>query len=411
MDGRTHGSAHVSPDGGGGYPGTRALFVAVMSLFLILMGASPPAAAAGASIRLSPGSGSAGTEVTLSGDGFSSDREDLQVWFDSKKILSDVVSDSSGHVSAKFTVPGSAAKGLRPVYLLDGVNRASARFDVTASADTERAPGKGDDRCGPGEEGRCGPGQAGRPDLEPTAIVYRRPVVRGQRAHFDSGVSNRGGARTPVFNVKWYVDGREVGAYGSHSGVPGHRVVLNGNSQFSWSFSRAGRHTVTFRVDVDNHVAESDERNNSRTETVLVMDRGAGSLPTSTDRARMRNATVTTFADLNSLCRRIAGCRPWSRFQIDRFAKAANRIERAAAMRKLTVMLIQLDVDAERADRLAARYRLTRSSNLRAELRRHPDLRTAITRVMNRGDATYESAVDLGWSTGDYFPVPTSLPR
>jgi hypothetical protein len=125
----------------------------------------------------------------------------------------------------------------------------------------------------------------------------------------------------------------------------------------------------------------------------------------------MRRATLTTFADLNSLCRRIAGCRPWSQSQISRLVNATNRIETAAGMRKLTAMLIQLDVDAERADRLAARYRLARSSNLRAELRRHPDLRAAITRVMSRGDATYESAVDLGWSTGDYFPIPTSLPR
>ena len=72
------------------------------------------------------------------------------------------------------------------------------------------------------------------------------------------------------FNIKWFVDGREVGAYGGHSGVPAGQTLLNGNSQFTWSFNAAGSHTVTFTVDVDNHVQESNEQDNSRTVTVQV---------------------------------------------------------------------------------------------------------------------------------------------
>jgi pimeloyl-ACP methyl ester carboxylesterase len=119
---------------------------------------------------------------------------------------------------------------------------------------------------------------AAGPDLQTTAITYQptKPVA-GAQVHFDSGVQNAGDVGTGVFNIKWYVNGAEVGAYGSHAGVPAKTVVMNGNSQFDWTFAAPGHYTVTFKVDVDGHVAESNENNNSRTIALDVAAAGGGS--------------------------------------------------------------------------------------------------------------------------------------
>ena len=110
------------------------------------------------------------------------------------------------------------------------------------------------------------------PDLSVTWIkIVNQPVVAGQQANFDAGVQNTGGEGTGVFNIKWLVDGQEVGAYGSHEGVPAGSSKLDGNSQFSWTFGDPGsRHNVTFIVDVDNHVAEIAESNNNYNFSFLV---------------------------------------------------------------------------------------------------------------------------------------------
>jgi hypothetical protein len=112
---------------------------------------------------------------------------------------------------------------------------------------------------------------ASPPELSPTPIKVAQPVKAGQRVHFDSGIANYGGSGTGVFNIKWLVDGEEVGAYGSHRGVPSNSSRLNGNSQFDWTFDDPGSfHTVTFIVDADNHVPESNENNNRISLTVWV---------------------------------------------------------------------------------------------------------------------------------------------
>jgi subtilase family serine protease len=46
--------------------------------------------------------------------------------------------------------------------------------------------------------------------------------------------------------------------------------MLDGNSQFDWTFDDAGQHTVTFIADVDNHVAEVDEENNRVDLTIML---------------------------------------------------------------------------------------------------------------------------------------------
>jgi Neprosin/CARDB len=105
------------------------------------------------------------------------------------------------------------------------------------------------------------------PDLISTAIQYNpAELVPGRMITFDSGVQNTGPQGTGGFNVKWFVDGVLVG-YGSHGGVPANGTVLDGNSVYTW-VATAGAHTITFVVDVDNHVMESNESNNSRQITV-----------------------------------------------------------------------------------------------------------------------------------------------
>jgi subtilase family serine protease len=108
-------------------------------------------------------------------------------------------------------------------------------------------------------------------ELSPTSIRFKTPVVAGQNVYFDSGIQNFGDQGTGVFNIKWLVDGREVGAYGSHEDVPSGSSKLNGNSQFNHTFSDPGSfHTITFVVDADNHVKERFEGNNRQSVQVRV---------------------------------------------------------------------------------------------------------------------------------------------
>lgn len=115
------------------------------------------------------------------------------------------------------------------------------------------------------------PGGTTLPNLRPTAITFdQSTAVTGRSIYFDSGIENVGNANSGGFNIRWLVDGRDVGAYGGHAGVPAGQTVLNGNSQFSWIFNSAGSHTVGFLVDVDNNVKESNEQDNSRGVTFSV---------------------------------------------------------------------------------------------------------------------------------------------
>jgi CARDB len=114
-----------------------------------------------------------------------------------------------------------------------------------------------------------GQGTGSLPDLSATKIEFdSADLVIGRTVFFDSGVQNTGGQGTGVFNVRWFVDGESVG-FGSHEGVPANSTILNGNSQFSW-VATEGAHTITFAVDVDNQVMESDESNNSTSVKVTV---------------------------------------------------------------------------------------------------------------------------------------------
>jgi subtilase family serine protease len=104
------------------------------------------------------------------------------------------------------------------------------------------------------------------PDLHPGPILGAgRFVQAGSIVRLHSCVENLGDRGTGVFHVRWLVDGRNVGTFGRHRGVPGHSSVCNGNSFFFWRVPNdpGSFHTITFIVDVNNNVRESNEFNNS----------------------------------------------------------------------------------------------------------------------------------------------------
>ncbi|WP_354006275.1 CARDB domain-containing protein [Streptomyces sp. NBC_00268] len=97
------------------------------------------------------------------------------------------------------------------------------------------------------------------PDLVAGYIDGPTSVQPDQRAHYETCVENLGDQGTGVFNIAWYVSGERIG-YGSHSGVPGHTKVCDGNSHFDWTVPNdpGGSRTIKWVVDEDNHVHESD---------------------------------------------------------------------------------------------------------------------------------------------------------
>ncbi len=86
-------------------------------------------------ITLSPDTGIAGTEVTISGGGFTPGST-ITLTFDGSPLTtspSPVIADGSGNIPASttFTVPLSAVPGGHGIFATDGTNRAIAGFGVT----------------------------------------------------------------------------------------------------------------------------------------------------------------------------------------------------------------------------------------------------------------------------------------
>lgn len=105
----------------------------------------------------------------------------------------------------------------------------------------------------------------GLPDLSVNLLTIETPSSErdaGETIRFNSSIQNTGDAGTVTdFNVKWFVNG-EIMGYGGHDAIAGNSIVDDGNSQFSFQPNHAGQYLVTFEVDCDNHIRESDETNN-----------------------------------------------------------------------------------------------------------------------------------------------------
>lgn len=108
-------------------------------------------------------------------------------------------------------------------------------------------------------------------DLIPTQPFLATGVPSaGNTLIFEAAVQNDGPAPSGIFNIRWLVDGLDVGAYTSHRSVAGFTTdATDPASSFEW-VAVGGTHTITFVVDVDNHVFESIESNNSASAPVTV---------------------------------------------------------------------------------------------------------------------------------------------
>ena len=121
--------------------------------------------------------------------------------------------------------------------------------------------------------------QAPLPDLVPTEILYDKSALMvGTTVFFDSGISNNGLADADGFNIKWFVNGEEMG-YGGHQGVKAGFQDMTNNSQFYWMPVSAGNYEVEFVIDCDDFIHEIKEDNNSVHVNVLVEGDSWGETP------------------------------------------------------------------------------------------------------------------------------------
>lgn len=108
-------------------------------------------------------------------------------------------------------------------------------------------------------------------DLIPTPITTTATtnIKLGQQVTFNSGIKNAGAAGTSGFSVRWLVNTIQSGN-GPHNGVPANTTVMDGNSRFDYTFYSPGTYTITFIVDSDKGVAESNESNNETSIVITV---------------------------------------------------------------------------------------------------------------------------------------------
>jgi subtilase family serine protease len=104
-------------------------------------------------------------------------------------------------------------------------------------------------------------------DLVVTGISFTSPPRPGTPTTAVARLVNAGTVASPSFNVKWFLDGVQVG-YGNHAAL-GPGEVSNGNVRFLWT-PTTGTHSLRFAADVDNYVRETNEANNSASVTVNV---------------------------------------------------------------------------------------------------------------------------------------------
>ncbi|MBI5389163.1 hypothetical protein HZB01_02160 [Candidatus Woesearchaeota archaeon] len=112
---------------------------------------------------------------------------------------------------------------------------------------------------------------AQKADLVVTGIdmTPANPSV-GQNVHFEANTKNYGNKVSGVVNIKWYMDGREIGygSYGPHQ--PGSTLAdYSDNIRLDWT-ATPGQHTLTFVIDSDSMEAESNENNNRLSKTFTV---------------------------------------------------------------------------------------------------------------------------------------------
>ncbi len=133
------------------------------------------------------------------------------------------------------------------------------------------------------------------PDLIPTSILYNsNELAVGRQIFLNSGIRNAGSVASSSFHIKWFVNNVQSG-YGSHAAVPANTTVLNGNSGYYWTPASSGTYVIKFVIDVDRHIAESNENNNEISITVYVPPSGGSvSRPGIPTNLRQTNVTGNT---------------------------------------------------------------------------------------------------------------------
>ena len=112
-------------------------------------------------------------------------------------------------------------------------------------------------------------------DLQVKGIRFTSTPTVGVRTTAIAHLENVGVADSVPFNVKWFLDGAQVG-YGLHDSLAAGEVS-DGNVKFYWS-PTPGTHTLLFAADVDDDVHEVDEANNHAQVTVSTQQRWSRSL-------------------------------------------------------------------------------------------------------------------------------------
>jgi uncharacterized repeat protein (TIGR02543 family) len=101
------------------------------------------------------------------------------------------------------------------------------------------------------------------PDLVPGSIKFdSSQLALGKMVVFSAEITNTGNVDTSGFITNWYVNGLSMW-YQSHDGIPANSTIYNNDSFCYWSPPQAGLYTITYVVDCETQIMESNENNNS----------------------------------------------------------------------------------------------------------------------------------------------------
>src|SRR4029450_3588096 len=92
-------------------------------------------------------------------------------------------------------------------------------------------------------------------DLRVNGIGFNPAPTVNEATVATASLENLGAAPSGTFNIKWFVDGNQVG-YGQPVPLaPGQ--VSSDNIHLPWTFTTGGAHTVRYEADVDGQVIEN----------------------------------------------------------------------------------------------------------------------------------------------------------
>lgn len=194
-------------------------------------------------ITLYPTSGPAGIAVTTTGSGWP-EGKDIEFSWDVNNFLGSANADAVGNVTFNFNVPSNASIGNHTV-LVNFTNgdipvELSVIFTVTSASI----------------------------DLAVTNVqALTQSVCAGSSPNFQADIRNNGTVESGFFNIRWNADGQF--ADGGHASIPADGT---GGYGHIWNNITQGNHSLTFIVDFDNQIPETNENNNQQILTFMAID-------------------------------------------------------------------------------------------------------------------------------------------